>query len=96
MSDSIKKQFLTLLDSAINEASKVINNANQNGLSWLEDDVQVVKNNFENIKNQLIAGSLEKSEGAGLGITRALSEMEAPLDLYRAGKQVEDFYLEHW
>ena len=96
MNDSIKRQFLTVIDNAITEADSVIQDAKARGVSWLEEDASMAKNNFEKIKKQLLAGELPKSKGAGLGVTRGLSEMGAPDNLYKAGKELEDFYLSNW
>ncbi len=96
MNDSIKRQFLAVIDNAISEADSVIQGAKVRGVSWLEEDAGMAKNNFEKIKKQLLAGELPKSEGAGLGITRGLSEIGAPDSLYKAGKELEDFYLSNW
>lgn len=96
MNDSTKRQFLTVIDNAIAEANSVIQDAKTRGVSWLEEDASMAKNNFEEIKKQLLTGELSKSDGAGLGITRALSEMGAPYNLYKAGKELEDFYLSNW
>ena len=96
MNESIRWQFLNIIDNAIAEAEMVIRDAKMRGVSWLEEDACMAKNNFEEIKRQLLAGELPRSEGAGLGITRGLSEMGAPDDLYKAGKELEDFYLSNW
>ncbi len=93
MNDVTKQQFLTIIDHAIAEAERVIQDAKVRNVSWLEEDAGMAKSNFEKIKKQLLTGDLPKSDGAGLGITRGLSEMGAPDSLYKAGKALEDFYI---
>jgi len=96
MNDLVEKRFLAVIDNAIAEADSVIQDAKLRGVSWLEEDAGMAKNNFEKIKKQLLSGELPRSKGAGLGITRGLSEMGAPDNLYKAGKELEEFYLLNW
>lgn len=96
MNDFTKQQFLIVIDSAITEANHIIDDAKLRGISWLVEDASMARNNFEKLKKQLLAGELPKSEGSSLGITRGLSEMGAPDNLYKAGKKIEDYYLSNW
>lgn len=96
MNEVLKKELLNLVDKAIFEADLVIQDAKKRKVLWLQDDAGMVKANFEKIKQQLVSDDLQRSEGAGLGITRALSEMGAPERLYKAGKELECFYIKNW
>ncbi|HCU65779.1 MAG TPA: hypothetical protein DF774_08470 [Rheinheimera sp.] len=96
MIDSVIAKFVAVIDVAIAEALLVSEDAKQAQIEWLEEDALLVKSNFEQIKSELLSGTLAKSAGAGLGITRTISEMGLPDRLYHAGKKVEDFYINHW
>ena len=49
------------------------------------------KKDFDYIKNQLLNSNLAKSECAGLGVTRGLSQIYAPEARYKTGKEVANY-----
>ena len=91
MSKSRELEFQTLLSSAIAACGRACSEAEVAGIDWLRDDALVARSNFQAILDGSVSGSLSPSQGAGLGVTRALSEW-APSFLYEVGALVEDFY----
>ena len=91
MSRSRELELQKLLRSAISACDRACSEAETAGIDWLRVDALVARGNFQAILEQSVSGSLLPSQGAGLGITRALSEW-APTFLYDAGALVEDFY----
>lgn len=85
------KDFSRLLDEAIACAATLAHEATGSDQAWLAEDANSAMKQFRRIKAEALSGALPPSGGAGLGITRALSEW-APDDLYAAGKAVEYFY----
>jgi len=51
--------------------------------------------NFRVLLERAKNGTLQKINGAGLGITRALGEW-APKELYEAGVALESYYMDNW
>jgi hypothetical protein len=96
MNKEIEEQLIRLIDKAISEAEHVIQHAKSRATDWLEEDANTAKKNFEELRKKVLRGELKESEGNGLGITRGLSEMNAPNNLYKAGKALDEFYQKHW
>ncbi len=90
-----KNELLKLIESAISECVRVGQDALSNGQQWMEEDAKTSQSQFEKIRYQLLNDTLPRSDGAGLGITRALSEW-APKSLYDAGLAVEEYYIRTW
>lgn len=87
--------IVALIDVAIDEAEKVKKDAVERGTEWLVEDAQMAIDNFSRIKEKALSNQLPSSDGAGMGISRALSEW-APDALYKAGKALEDYYRDFW
>jgi hypothetical protein len=88
-------EFLRLIDIAIDACQRAVNEGRTNGKAWMVEDASATRSQFEKIARQVQANELAPSQGAGLGITRSLSEW-APDYLYSAGEAVEDFYMTSW
>jgi hypothetical protein len=61
---------------------------------WLKSDCHLFIQNLQKLSQRVQSGEDCSSEGAGLGITRFLSEIEAPDDLYAAGRAIDEFFQE--
>lgn len=92
---TIKDDFIRLLDEAISCAKSLSREVAATENAWMAEDAENAATQFERIKEEALAERLPPSNGAGLGITRALGEW-APDKLYTAGKTVEDFYRQYW
>lgn len=88
-------EFIKLIDHAIASAESLIKESAKTGQAWMVEDATTAIKQFQRIKDDALTGHLIPSKGAGLGITRALSEW-APKDVYAAGKAVEDYYRLNW
>ncbi len=84
--------FQALIEQAVEIAEAVARDTQE---EWLAIDARAAAGKLKGIGETAAAGELQASGGAGLGIARALSEW-APVELYDAGKAVEDFYKERW
>lgn len=93
--DDGRKRFVALLDQAIAEAEKAAQEGGEQALAWIVDDAAMTRSNLLQLRQRVINGELPPSGGAGLGMSRALSEW-APKQLYEAAKAVEDFYRSEW
>lgn len=85
------EEFVRLIDVAISRAEAVSAQAARAQSEWLVADAAAAKAQFERLKQQALSGELAPSQGAGLGVSRALGEW-APDDLLDAGVAVENFY----
>lgn len=88
-------EFIRLIDYAIACADALVKEATGTDHAWMAEDAATAMKQFQRIKEDALRGHLLPSKGAGLGITRALSEW-APDDLYAAGKAVEDYFRANW
>lgn len=91
-SDPKISRFIQLANEAIATAQQERNFAARNDKSWLVEDCDLAIANFRFYREQALSGQLPASNGAGLGITRALSEWGVSDTLYSAGKALEDYY----
>lgn len=87
--------FVRLIDVAISTAEAVSAQAVKAQRSGTADAAANAKAQFELLKQRALNNELLPSNGAGLGITRALDEW-APDDLFAAGLAVESFYRQHY
>lgn len=92
---TIKTDFIQLLDRAIACSESLSREVLGTDNAWMAEDATTARTQFQRIKNDALADHLPPSNGAGLGVTRALGEW-APEELYAAGKAVEDFYRANW
>src|SRR5687768_12579687 len=81
--DDKRQGLLSLLDRAIAEAEKAVRDGGEQGAAWLAEDATMTKRNLLHLRQRVAADELPPSGGAGLGISRALSEW-APKYLYEA------------
>jgi hypothetical protein len=88
-------EFIRLIDKALLIAKDVRANAKSKEIKWMYDNSEIAVSQFSNIREQVSSGTLPLSNGAGLGITRALSEW-APKELCEAGKDIEGFFMKKW
>jgi len=87
------EKFLELITAAIAIADKYV--AAESTPSWLKKDCQLFIQNMTHLSFDTQRAECIESKGAGLGITKFLSEIGAPHDLYVAGRAVEIFFREH-
>lgn len=95
MTASTKAEFIGLLDHAIACSASLSREMVDTENAWTAEDATTARTQFQRIRDAVLADKLPPSNGAGLGITRALGEW-APDELYAAGKAVEDFYRKNW
>ena len=95
MSMANKAEFLQLISKAISVAEDIAHASEGTAEGWMAIDALSTADQLRRIADQVNTGAIPPSNGAGLGITRALSEW-APERLYNAGKEVEDYYRQHW
>ena len=88
------QRLIVLADSAISAAQNDLSLAKKNDVPWLIEECERAIRNFTSIRVQARSGMLSVSGGAGLGVTRALSEWGASDALYGAGVELEGFYRE--
>lgn len=86
------QRFLKLINAAIAIAQEY--EKGDSTPEWLQNDCHTFIQNMKKLSEYVQSGSGIKSEGAGLGITRFLSENGAPYDLYAAGRAIEVFFKE--
>ena len=91
-----RQKLIALADAAISAAQSELSQAKRNDVPWLIEECERAIRNFTSIREQARSGTLSVSGGAGLGITRALSEWGASDALYGAGVALEDFYREQY
>ena len=86
-----KNELLKLIESAISECVRVGQDALSNGQQWMEEDAKTSQSQFEKIRYQLLNDTLPRSDGAGLGITRALRRvLHTDVELKNKGKNKGD------
>ena len=85
-------KFLELSDAVIREAALVkVQAAAENSL-WLVDFCDKTTENLSRIREKAAEGVFPKHTGAGLGLTRTVSEAGVPETLYKVGYELETFY----
>lgn len=89
-------RMIQLADAAIAEAQKEQSSAASAGKTWLVEDCELTIANFRAIREQVSAGLLPPSRGAGLGITRALGDFGVSTELYAAGQALERYYQDEY
>ena len=92
----LEEKFIKLIDKVILEADKTKDSALISGSSWLVEDCDLVLKNMNTLKRNVQAGNTPKSDGAGLGLTRAFSEWGVSKSLYSAGLELETFYMREY
>ena len=95
-SASKTSHLIHLADVAIVAAQKERSSAARTGKRWLVEDCDLAITNLRAIRERATSGLLPASNGAGLGITRALSEWGVSTALYAAGKSLEDYYRDEY
>ena len=91
-----KSKFLEIVDRSIAVANDIAADTSGKFEDHTVSDALVVIEIFGDIKNALLEDTLPPSKGAGLSLTKGLSEWNAPTELYDAGKEIEDYYRDHW
>lgn len=86
------EKFLQLIAEAIAVAEKY--EKAESTPEWQKNDCKIFLQNLKKLGEDVQSGTDIRSVGAGLGITRFLSENEAPDVLYSAGRAVEVFFKE--
>jgi hypothetical protein len=89
-------RLVQLADVAIAAAQKERSSAHRTGKTWLVEDCDLAITNLRAIREGAISGRLPASNGAGLGITRALSEWGVSTALYTAGHALEAYYQDEY
>ena len=95
-SESKRKRIVELAEEAIHAAKLEKQHATDRRTEWLVIECDRAIGIFESIKERATTGTLKASGGAGLGITRALSEWDAPEALYQAGHNLEQYFKMEW
>ena len=96
VAESRREGLIALADAAISAAQRELSLAKQNDVGWLIEECERAIHNFTSIRERARSGTLPVSGGAGLGITRALSEWGASDALYGAGSELDEFYREQY
>lgn len=90
---NLEEKFISLIDRVILEAEITKKSALASGTAWLVEDCDLAIKNMLSLKGNVQAGKTPKSGGAGLGISRAFSELDVPENLYKAGHELDTFYM---
>lgn len=88
-------ELISLIDLAIATCQLAQKEAGETHKAWLMSDAALAESQFQKIRDQTLSKTLPSSKGGGLGITRSLSEW-APPYLYKAGEDVEKYYMNHF
>lgn len=88
-------EFIAKIDLALEEIYSIISRAKKDEIKWVQEDAENVEMIFQSLRSKVIENTLPISNGAGLGITRALGEW-APESLYKAGRDVEWYFMNKW
>ena len=83
-------KFIELADALIAKLTPLTSNE----ADWQGHQAKSAVENIRTLREQAAQGILPRSNGAGLGITRALGEW-APDDVYQAGCALEQHYVEN-
>jgi hypothetical protein len=89
----LEEKFISLIDKVILAAELTNKSAVASGSAWPVEECELAIKNMLSLKSNVQAGKTPKSGGAGLGISRAFSEWGAPPDLYKAGYELDRFYM---
>lgn len=89
-------RLIALANVAIAAANHEKSRALTLGAGWLVEDYDRAIQNFQAIKEQAENGTLQPSNGAGLGISRALSEWNVSDEFYDAGCNLEEYFRSEW
>ena len=95
-SSSRATHFIQLVDETITAAQQERSAAAHARKDWLIEDCDLAITNLRAFRDQASSGHLPASNGAGLGITRALGEWGVSDSFYAAGKALEDFYRDEY
>lgn len=90
---NLEEKFITLIDKVILEAELTKKSALASNSAWWVEECDLAIQNMLSLKSNVQAGKTPKSGGAGLGISRAFSEWDAPTNLYKAGYELDRFYM---
>lgn len=90
---NLEEKFISLIEKVIFEAEKTKRTAQESGVVWLVESCDLTIENMLTLRGNLEAGKIPKSGGAGLGVSRAFSEWDVPDNLYKAGHELDRFYM---
>lgn len=90
---NLEEKFASLIENVIFEAENTKRAAQESGTVWLVEGCDLTIKNMLILRRNLKAGKIPKSGGAGLGISRAFSEWDVPENLYKAGHELDRFYM---
>ena len=88
-----EEKFISLIEKVIFEAEKTKRTAQKSRAVWLVEDCDLTIQNMLSLRDNLVVGKVPKSGGAGLGVSRAFSEWDVPDNLYKAGRELDRFYM---